>query len=101
MEGKSMKRLLSFVAQFLLMLVVFFAGSIAPVFHILPMWEVSAGATHWFVLDGVVVLLVLYVLLLLIALARRRLVRSGITSTAALLCAFVVGLLSKFPLLSK
>jgi hypothetical protein len=101
MEGKSMKRLISLFLQFLLMLAAFFVGSIAPVFKVLPLWQVSTGPGRWFVLDGLIVLLMVYVLLLSIALLRRRLVHSGVTSTAAVVLALVVGLLSKFPLTSN
>jgi hypothetical protein len=101
MEGKSMKRLISLFVQFVLMLGAFFAGSIAPVFRVLPLWRVSIGSGRWFVLDGLFVLLIVYVLLLLIALLRRRLIHSGLTSTAAFVLALLVGLLSKFPFTSN
>jgi hypothetical protein len=96
-----MKRLISLFLQFVLMLVAFFVGSVLPVFHVLPLWRTSLGPGRWFVLDGIVVLFAVYVLLLLIALVRRRLIRSGLTSTVAFVLALVVGLLSKFPFTSN
>lgn len=96
-----MKRALSFILQFVVLLVAFFVGSILPVFHVLPTWRVSTGPGSWFVLDGFVVLLVIYALLLLFAAVRKRLASGGILSTAALLFAVVIGLLSKFPFVSN
>jgi hypothetical protein len=96
-----MKRAISLVLQFILMLVAFFVGSIAPALHLLPMWRISAGAGRWFVLDGLVILLLVYILLLLIALVRRRLIHSGLSSTLAFFLALIVGLLSKFPFTSN
>jgi hypothetical protein len=96
-----MKRVLSFVLQFVLLLVAFFVGSILPVFHVLPAWRISTGSGSWFVLDGFVVLLVLYALLLLFAAARKRFLGGAILSTAALFLAVVIGLLSKFPFTSN
>ena len=92
-----MKRVLSFIVQLILMLIAFFAGSIAPVFRVLPLWRVATGPGHWFVLDGLIVLLVLYVLLLLFSLLRRNLMRGSIVTTAAFALALVLGLLSRFP----
>jgi len=96
-----MKRILSFVLQFILLLVAFFVGSILPVFHVLPTWRISTGPGSWFVLDGFVVLLVLYALFVLFAAARKRFVAGTILSTAALFLAVIVGLLSKFPFTSN
>jgi hypothetical protein len=96
-----MKRILSFVLQFILLLVAFFVGSILPVFHVLPTWRISTGPGSWFVLDGFVVLLVLYALFVLLAAARKRFVSGTILSTAALFLAVIVGLLSKFPFTSN
>jgi len=96
-----MKRAISFILQTLLLLAAFFVGSILPVFHVLPLWRISTGPGHWFVLDGLVVLLVLYLLLVFIAFMRGRLRSSGVTSSAALVLALVLGLLSKFPFTSS
>ena len=96
-----MKRALLFVLQFVLLLVAFFVGSVLPVFHVLPTWRVSTGPGSWFVLDGFVVLLVIYILLLLFAALRKRLVSGAVLSTAALFCAVIIGLLSKFPFVSS
>jgi hypothetical protein len=96
-----MKRVLSFVLQFILLLVAFFVGSILPVFHVLPTWRISTGPGSWFVLDGFVVLLVLYALLLLFAAVRKRFIGGTILSTAALFLAVIIGLLSKFPFTSS
>jgi hypothetical protein len=96
-----MKRALSFILQFVLLLVSFFVGSILPVFHVLPTWRISMGPGNWFVLDGFVVLLVIYALLLLFAAVRKRFISGAILSTAALLFAVIIGLISKFPFTSN
>jgi cytochrome bd-type quinol oxidase subunit 2 len=96
-----MKRALSFILQFVVLLVAFFVGSILPVFHVLPTWRINTGPGSWFVLDGFVVLLVIYALLLLFAAARKRLVSGAIVSTAALFLAVIIGLASKFPFVSN
>jgi hypothetical protein len=96
-----MKRVLSFVLQFVLLLVAFFVGSILPVFHVLPTWRTATGPGSWFVWDGFVVLLVIYALLVLFAAVRKHFVSGAILSTAALFLAVVIGLLSKFPFTSN
>ncbi|WP_263378795.1 hypothetical protein [Granulicella paludicola] len=92
-----MKRILIIFFQFLLMLVVFLVGSFLPVFHILPLWSVTTSPSGLFVLDGVYLLIFLYILLLAIGAARRRFPRAAINSTIALVLALIIGLASKFP----
>jgi len=95
------KSILSFVAQFVLLLSAFFVGSVLPVFHVLPAWRIRTGPGSWFVLDGFFVLLAVYMLLLLFAKVRKRFGDGVILSTAALFLAVVIGLLSKFPFTSN
>jgi hypothetical protein len=92
-----MKRALVIFFQFLLMLIVFLVGSFLPVFHILPLWSVATSPSGLFVLDGLYLLIFLYILLLAIGALRRRLPLAAINSTIALIFALVIGLASKFP----
>jgi Tfp pilus assembly protein PilN len=95
------KRFISVTLQMLLFLVAFGAGSFLPGVNALPMWRVQASATHFFVLDGVFLMLVLFVLILGIEAARRRLGHSAGLSVLALVLALALGLAMKFPLMSR
>jgi hypothetical protein len=92
-----MKRILAILLQFVLMLIVFFVGSILPVFHILPLWAITTSPTSLFVLDGLYLLIFLYILFLAIGVLRRRLPIAASNSTIAFVLALIIGLLSKFP----
>jgi hypothetical protein len=91
-----MKRAIAIILETILMLVVFFVGSILPEFHILPMWSVPVGTNHIFVLDGLLLMLVVDALIVLIGLARKRLFVTLTNSTLALLLALALGLAMKF-----
>jgi hypothetical protein len=84
--------------QFVLMLIVFFVGSILPVFHILPLWAVSHGPDSIFVLDGLYLMIFLYMLFLVIGVLRRHFFRAAINSTVALVLALFIGLAARFPI---
>jgi hypothetical protein len=92
-----MKRILAIFFQFLFMLIVFLVGSFLPVFHVLPLWSVTTSPSGLFVLDGLFLLIFLYILFLVIGALRRRLPLAAINSTIALILALVIGLASKFP----
>jgi hypothetical protein len=94
-ESKPMKRVLSCILQFILLLLAFAFGSFAPALHILPSWQVAVGSNRFFVYDGLVFMLILYLLFLLIGLARKRLQTSWVTSTIALVLALSLGLAMK------
>jgi hypothetical protein len=91
-----MKRAISVVLQLILMLAIFFIGSLLPEFHILPMWSVSVGLDRIFVLDGLFLMLAVWVLVLLIGVARKTIRVTGVTSTLALVLALALGLAMKF-----
>jgi hypothetical protein len=91
-----MKRALVGLLQFVLLLVTFFVGSIAPAIGWMPYWQVSLGAGRVFVYNGLLLMLVLYGLFLLIGVLRKRIRGAWPTSTVALVLALVLGLLSKF-----
>ena len=93
-----MKRAIAIILETILFLFVFLAGSLlvaVPAAH-LPNWTVSVSATCYFVLDGLVLMVVLYVLFLLIGVARRRLRSAVLTSTVAVVLALILGLAMKF-----
>jgi hypothetical protein len=90
-----MKRAVAVIIETILFLAVFLVGSFLPVFHF-PLWSVNVSATRYFVLDGPVLMLALYVLLLLIGTARHRLMSAVATSTLSIVLAFVLGLAMKF-----
>jgi uncharacterized BrkB/YihY/UPF0761 family membrane protein len=91
-----MKRILAGFLQFLLLLVVFLVGSVAPAFGIMPSLEWTIHPGRVFVYNGLLLMLVVYLLFLLIAVVRKRTRLAWPTSTVALVLALVVGLLSKF-----
>ena len=95
-----MKRVISVVLQTILLLAVFGAGSFLPAFNILPMWKMGAGATHDFVLDGLVFMIVLYLIILAIEAIRKRLNSSGVLTTVAFVLALVLGFAMKFGMVS-
>jgi hypothetical protein len=95
-----MKRTFVILLQFFLMLIVFFVGSILPVFHILPLWAVTHGPDSIFVLDGLYLLIFLYMLFLVMGVLRRRFFSAAFNSTVALVLALFIGLVSRFPIRS-
>lgn len=93
-----MKRILVLILEIILFLIAFFVGSILPVFlnlHV-PLWSINISATRYFVLDGVVLMVLLYLLFLFIGALRHRLLSVAFNSTFALLIAFILGLIMKF-----
>lgn len=91
-----MKRVMLIVLQFILFLAVFLVGSLLPGANLLPMLSVGAGAGRIFVLDGLFLMLGVYVVILLIAVARKRLRPAWPNSTLALALAIILGLAMKF-----
>ena len=95
-----MKKAMAVLLQFLLFLVVFAVGSFVwHPFHVQTIFApADRRAFQW---DGVLLMLVTYLVLLLIEAARKRLVRSGLTTTLALILAVLVGWLLKFGFISR
>ena len=91
-----MKHVLSVVLQFILFMAVFLVGSLLPGANLLPMLSIGIGAGRVFVLDGLLLMLALYVLILLIAAVRKRIHIAWPNSTVALVLALVLGLVMKF-----
>jgi len=95
-----MKRALLIVLELVAFMVLFLVGSLLPELKVLPLWSVAAGPEKIFVLDGLFLMLALYVLLLLIAAARKRIAAGWQNPTIAIVLALILGLLSKFGLKS-
>ena len=96
-SAATMKKALSAIGQFMLFLLVFLAGSLANPLHL--KWSVTHPApniTHYFVPDGLLIMVALYLVFLCIALVRKRLTTSGLYTTAAFALALILGLLAKF-----
>jgi hypothetical protein len=96
-----MKKLLLTLAQFLLFLLAFAAGSfLFPFLHMPPVVSSWANGTRGFQWDGVLLMFAFFFLILLIQSIRGRL-RSGAPWTAlALALAAIAGLLMKFGFMS-
>ena len=93
-----MKRAIAIILETILFLFVFLAGSLLVAFpsaH-LPNWTVNLSTTRYFVLDGLVFMLLLYLVFLGIGAARHRLRSAVVTSTMAVVFALVLGLAMKF-----
>jgi lysylphosphatidylglycerol synthetase-like protein (DUF2156 family) len=91
-----MKRFFVGLLQFILLLLTFLIGSVAPAFGVMPSLEWPIRPGRVFVYNGLLLMLALYVLFLLIGLLRKRLRIAWPTSTVAVVLALVIGLLCKF-----
>jgi hypothetical protein len=86
-----MKKIVFTFLEFLLFLIVFIVGSFLHPFNL--HWGVTvtaAGSTHYFVPDGLLLALGLFVLIALIQLARKHLTGAVLT-TVALIIAVIAG----------
>ena len=92
-----MKKALSAIGQFILFLLVFLAGSLANPFHL--KWFVvhpTPTSTRFFVPDGLLLMIAIFLVILLIEVLRKRLIPSALWTAAAFAAALVLGLLAKF-----
>jgi hypothetical protein len=89
-----MKRFVVVLAQFLLFLLVFAAGSF--LYHPFHIETALDGRTRSFVWDGVLLLLLTYGVVLLIELLRKRLRTAGPWTSLALVLAGLAGWAMKF-----
>lgn len=98
-----MKRAIAIIVETILFLFVFLAGSllVAVPSANLPQWSVNLSRTRYFVLDGVVFMVLLYLIFLGIGAARHRLRSAVLTSTVAVVLALVLGLAMKFGLATR
>jgi hypothetical protein len=91
-----MKNVVFTVLQLILLLIVFFVGSIFPPFHFEHVLIATPGTTRIFVADGLVLALVVYILIVILEVVRKRLRTAAPWTTLAFLLAVVFGLMMKF-----
>ena len=98
-----MKRAILIIFEAFLFLFAFLGGSILPAFPAfhLPLWTVDLSPTRYFVLDGLILMLALYLIFLAIGAMRHRAVSAAVSSTTALVLAFVLGLAMKFGFVTR
>jgi hypothetical protein len=96
-----MKNAISLILQLILFLIVFFAGSLFPPFHIEHVLSTSTAGTRIFVADGLLLMVVLLIVILLIEVLRKRIVTSGRWTAAAFILATALGLAMKFGFLTR
>jgi hypothetical protein len=96
-----MKNFLSIILQLILFLIVFFAGSLFPPFHIEHILSTGPAGTRIFVADGFLLMLALFIVFLLIEVLRKRIVTSGRWTVAAFILATALGLAMKFGFLTR
>ena len=91
------KKVIFTLLQFVLFLVAFFAGSLLPVFQLLPPITMTfANGTRAFEWDGILLMLALFVLVLLIEVLRKRFRSAAPWTTLAVALAAILGLAMKF-----
>jgi hypothetical protein len=96
-----MKNVISLILQLILFLIVFFAGSLFPPFHIEHILSTGPAGTRIFVADGLLLMIALLIVILLIEVLRKRIVTSGIWTAAAFVLATVLGFAMKFGFLTR
>ena len=95
------KRAFAVTLQLVLLLTVFLLGSLLPALGKLPMWRLAISPTRFFVLDGVVLMLLVYLIIVGIEVFVRRIRYGALLSTLALLLALSLGLAMKFPFMGR
>jgi hypothetical protein len=98
-----MKRAIAIIVEGLLFLFAFLAGSFLegiPSSHF-PQGFIDLSPTRYFVLDGLLLMLVIYLILLGIGALRHRMASAAVTSTTALVLALVLGLAMKFGFVTR
>lgn len=89
------------VLETLLLFAAFGLGSFLPVFGVLPMWRVAVSPVHWLVVDGLVLMLAVFLIILGIAAALRRLRSAAALSALSLALAMALGFAMKFGLVER
>ena len=92
-----MKKALLVIVQVLFLDVVFLAGSLIDPFKM--RWFVShptSSSTRWFVPDGLLITLAVFLLILAIEAAAKRIRTAGVLTSTAFLLALLFGFLLKF-----
>ena len=89
------------ILKFMLLLVVFAAGSFFPPFHIEHVIGSTADGTRIFIWDGVLLMAALAALFLLIEALRKRIRTSGPWTALAFILAGLAGYMAKFGFLTR
>jgi hypothetical protein len=96
-----MKKAVFTLLQLILFLLVFFVGSLFPLFHFEHVLIATPGVVRIFIADGLLLMFALYALLVLVQALRKRLRSSAPWTTLAVLLATVLGLMMKFGFVTK
>ena len=86
-----MKKIVLFLLQSVLFLIVFGAASFLPPFHIEHVIIATPGTTRIFIADGFLLMLALFLIILVIETLRKRIIASGPWTTAAFILATAAG----------
>ena len=92
-----MKKALAAIAQFILFLLVFFAGTLVDPFKL--KWFISHStltSTRFFVPDGLILMATLFLIILGVEAAMRRIRTAGPLTSIAFALALILGLLARF-----
>lgn len=96
-----MKNVLFALLKFVLFVIVFFAGSLFPPFHIEHVLSVTPDGTRIFIWDGLLLMTLLLVVILVIEALRKRVATSGLWTAGAFVLAGIAGYAEKFGLLTR
>jgi hypothetical protein len=97
----SMKKALLAFLQLVVFLLVFLAGSLLAPFHIEHVLSSTPAGTRIFIVDGYLLMVILFIAILLIETLRKRIVAAGPWTTAAFILATAMGFAMKFGLLTR
>ena len=95
------KNVIFAVLQFILFLLIFLAGSLFPPFHLEHILGVTPEGTRVFVMDGALLMTVIFVIILGIEAARKRIATAGLWTSIAFAIAALAGLAAKFGFLTR
>jgi hypothetical protein len=96
-----MKKALATIVQFVAFLAVFGAFSFFPPFHIEHVLTITTLGTRIFILDGLLLMVALYVLIVITQLLMKRTRSATPWTTLALILAAILGLSMKFGFLTR
>jgi hypothetical protein len=96
-----MKNVLFATLQFVLFFGAFFVGSFLPPFHMEHVVSVTPDGTRVFIMDGLVIMIVLFVIILLIEAVRKRIRIAGVWTTIAFVLAALAGFAAKLGFLTR
>lgn len=92
-----MKRAIVVVLEIILYLFVYAVGSVLPGMNKMPEWTVTSGSGRMFVLDGLVLMVVLFLVVLAVSAARKRLRTQWGAPVLAFVLTLLLLLATRFP----